>query len=277
MQTFSSAKRTCSASASAVEWTATERMPASRQARITRSAISPRLAMRTFLNNGCVGGEENGRRAGGAAGSGLREANQRLTVLHVLAVAREDLDHLAVGLGLDLVHQLHRLDDADHLTLADGVPDLDEGRRLGRGRAIERADERRRDEGAGLGCPLDGRRRRERDRRAGPTARGAWPRRSRRPRRRRTRMRPEGSTSTSDRFSSVAMRASSRTASRSIPPARAGATSLRHPRRGLSLCFAALLHRAKRPFCFECGLPPPVVFAALRAPRISIAASSANR
>ena len=55
MQTFSSAKRTCKASASAVEWTATERKPISRQARITRSAISPRLAIRTFLNIGVAG------------------------------------------------------------------------------------------------------------------------------------------------------------------------------------------------------------------------------
>ena len=50
MQTASSAKRTCSESASAVEWTATVPMPSSRQARMTRSAISPRLAMSTFLN-----------------------------------------------------------------------------------------------------------------------------------------------------------------------------------------------------------------------------------
>ena len=39
-------------SASAVEWTATVPMPNSRQARITRSAISPRLATRILLNIG---------------------------------------------------------------------------------------------------------------------------------------------------------------------------------------------------------------------------------
>ena len=50
MQMASSAKRTWSDSASAVEWTATVAMPSSLQARITRRAISPRLAMRTFLN-----------------------------------------------------------------------------------------------------------------------------------------------------------------------------------------------------------------------------------
>ena len=56
MQMASSAKRTWSDSASAVEWTATVERPSSLQARITRSAISPRLAMRTFLNMACPGG-----------------------------------------------------------------------------------------------------------------------------------------------------------------------------------------------------------------------------
>ena len=48
MQTLSSAKRTCMAFASAVEWTATVWIPISRQARWMRSAISPRLAIKTF-------------------------------------------------------------------------------------------------------------------------------------------------------------------------------------------------------------------------------------
>src|SRR3954466_9524114 len=50
MQTSSSAKRTCRDSRSASEYTATVWMPSSRHARMTRSAISPRLAIRTFLN-----------------------------------------------------------------------------------------------------------------------------------------------------------------------------------------------------------------------------------
>ena len=52
MQTLSSAMRTCIASASAVECTATDLIPISRQARITRSAISPRLAIRILSNIG---------------------------------------------------------------------------------------------------------------------------------------------------------------------------------------------------------------------------------
>src|SRR5690606_7775942 len=50
MQTLSSARRTCMASASAVEWTAAVAMPSSLQARCTRRAISPRLAIRTLSN-----------------------------------------------------------------------------------------------------------------------------------------------------------------------------------------------------------------------------------
>src|ERR1700749_395587 len=50
MHTLSSASRTCMASASAVECTATVGMPSSLQARSTRSAISPRLAIRIFSN-----------------------------------------------------------------------------------------------------------------------------------------------------------------------------------------------------------------------------------
>src|SRR5262250_1665456 len=46
----SSAMRTWSASRSASENTATDAMPCSRHARITRTAISPRFATRTFVS-----------------------------------------------------------------------------------------------------------------------------------------------------------------------------------------------------------------------------------
>ncbi len=76
----------------------------------------------------------------------------------------EDLDDLAFRFGLDLVHQLHRFDDADDLTFADALADLDEGGRLGRRRPIEGANERRADERSrAFGGPVDGRRRGERD------------------------------------------------------------------------------------------------------------------
>ena len=50
MHTLSSASRTCMASASAVECTATVGIPISLQARRTLSAISPRLAISTLSN-----------------------------------------------------------------------------------------------------------------------------------------------------------------------------------------------------------------------------------
>src|SRR5688572_26445155 len=50
MHTSSSANRTWRDSRSASEYTATVWMPSSRHARMTRSAISPRFAISTFLN-----------------------------------------------------------------------------------------------------------------------------------------------------------------------------------------------------------------------------------
>src|SRR5882762_4795519 len=50
MQIDSSARRTGSECASAVEWAMTVRIPISRQVRMIRSAISPRLAMRILWN-----------------------------------------------------------------------------------------------------------------------------------------------------------------------------------------------------------------------------------
>jgi hypothetical protein len=108
----------------------------------------------------------------------------------VLAVLHEDLLDLPFRFGLDLVHQLHRLDDADDLALAHGRADLDERRRLRR-RTVT----------------------------APP---------------RRTRTWPLPSASTSDRSNSAAIRASSRTDSKSMPApplppflAGAGGTTLR--------------------------------------------------
>src|SRR5262245_17546562 len=126
MQTDSSASFTYFASRSASEWTTTVRMPISRQARWMRSAISPRLAMRIFSNTRC-----------------LLDDEERLAVLDRLPVLDQDRLDDAVLVGLDLVHQLHRLDDANGLARLDGVADLDERLGVGRRGAIERADHRR--------------------------------------------------------------------------------------------------------------------------------------
>src|SRR5689334_251960 len=98
MHTDSSASITYFASASASECTATVLMPSSRQARWMRSAISPRLAMRIFSNM-----------------PRLFDDEEALAVFHRLAVLHEDRFQRARRVGLDLVEELHRLDDAEGL------------------------------------------------------------------------------------------------------------------------------------------------------------------
>ncbi len=45
------------------------------------------------------------------------DREKRLPILDRLAIGNQALDHLARRIGLDLVHQLHRFDDTDHLAL----------------------------------------------------------------------------------------------------------------------------------------------------------------
>src|SRR5262245_50336551 len=100
MHTDSSASFTYFASRSASECTTTVLMPSSRQARWTRSATSPRFAIRIFSNIHELRAQKSA------------EDEQRLAVLHRLAVLDQDrLDH-TVAVGFDLVEQLHGLDDA---------------------------------------------------------------------------------------------------------------------------------------------------------------------
>src|SRR2546429_500682 len=121
MQTSSSAYRTCKESRSASEWTATVFSPISLQARITRRAISPRLAMRTLeiMNelSGCpvvrlsVSSQPDNPITRQPASESHRE--QLLTVLDRLPILRKHFHDLAVDVRFDFVHQLHRLDDAE--------------------------------------------------------------------------------------------------------------------------------------------------------------------
>src|SRR6266436_9977192 len=160
MQIDWSAKRTCSEFASAVEWTATVSTPSSRAARITRSAISPRFAMRMRWNMGTPSHTRTREKSRSNVGlSCLRrpgldklESKERLSVLDRATVLHQHVDEAAGLLRFDLVHQLHRLDDAEHLAFLDHLPDVHEGRAVGRGGAVERADERRID-GEGLVVP----------------------------------------------------------------------------------------------------------------------------
>src|SRR6185436_7024610 len=126
----------------------TDLMPISRQARWMRKAISPRLAIRIFLNifsRRCRSGAAGGPRQSRAS----FDDEQRLAELDGLAVLAQDLADRPGGVGLDLVHDLHRFDDADRVADLDDAADVDEGRRARAPRAIECPDHLRLDDVAG--------------------------------------------------------------------------------------------------------------------------------
>src|SRR6185312_2193024 len=112
MQIASSANFTCSELRSASLYTATVRLPISRQAEITRSAISPRFAIRTLRNMLCERPSACLLLVRLAALFARADQKQRLSVLHRLAARRDALYDLAGDVALDLVHQLHRFHDA---------------------------------------------------------------------------------------------------------------------------------------------------------------------
>src|SRR5258708_19107368 len=87
----------------------------------------------------------------------LGQDEKGLAVLDRLTVLDEDRLHAARSVGLDLVHELHRLDDADGVALLHRLPHFDEHLGVGRGRALESAHHRRLDDVAllprlALGC-----------------------------------------------------------------------------------------------------------------------------
>src|SRR5260221_7825708 len=131
MQIAWAAKRTCRLSRSASEYTATVARPNSLQAQITRSAISPRLATSTFLKGS--------------------DAKQSLPVLDRLSVSHQLAGHHAGDFRFDLVHQLHRFDDAEHRPRLHGLSDAHKGRAAGRRAFVERAHNRRLDQHLILG------------------------------------------------------------------------------------------------------------------------------
>src|SRR5262245_47903629 len=102
MQTDSSASFTCMLCRSASEWTATVFKPISRQARMMRTAISPRLAIKTFLN------------MGGFFGVRLN-FKERLTVFDRMAVGHQSLNNLAAAWRHHVFHDFHRLDGSHRL------------------------------------------------------------------------------------------------------------------------------------------------------------------
>src|SRR5579871_1046092 len=115
MHTASSANRTCSELRSASEYTATVAIPSSLHAQMTRSAISPRLAIRIFWNIG---------RRGRLLLPARTDAEERLAVFDRLAVFGEDAQHFAARVGFDFVHEFHRFHDAKRLAGLDKAADF---------------------------------------------------------------------------------------------------------------------------------------------------------
>src|SRR3990167_2896237 len=111
---------------------ATVRMPSSLQARMTRTAISPRLAMRIFENmaQGSTGARGVPERCP-ELGRGLN-GKERLAELDRVAVLRKHLNDAPRRFRFDFIHQLHGFNDADHLPHLDVLADFDERRRIGR-------------------------------------------------------------------------------------------------------------------------------------------------
>src|SRR5262252_9318113 len=106
---------------------------------------------------------------------------QPLAVLHRLAVLYVHIGDFTVVLRVDLVHQLHRFDDAQDLTLLYRRTDVDERRRAGLRRPVEGADNRRLHDGQldfSVGRRVvvvsNGRSRRNRRRRHGNSRRRRW-------------------------------------------------------------------------------------------------------
>src|SRR5260370_11036546 len=149
MQTLSSAKRTCMASSSAVEWTATVAMPSSLQARRTRSAISPRLAINILANIASV----RPQHAQCVLLASLND-HQRFTELDRLPVFEEDLRYGARTRRRNLVHRLHRLDDQKRGAGFHAAADLDKSLGARLGSAIGGPNHRRRDD-AGMFGEID--------------------------------------------------------------------------------------------------------------------------
>src|SRR5690349_5774452 len=115
-------------------------MPISWQARMTRRAISPRLAIRIFLNKRYLwrssedwvlrtGSARPSVRGPGTELSGFDD-EQRLSVFDRLGVFHHHLGDPARHFGLDLVHQFHGFDDAHGLAYFHSVTFLDEGLRV---------------------------------------------------------------------------------------------------------------------------------------------------
>src|ERR1043165_8621685 len=158
MQAASSAKRTCSESRSTSLCTATVLMPISLQVQMMRHAISPRFAIRIFLNLRGLNAISNPatkkhkrhklnyRLLCASCALLWLNSKKRLAVFYRLAILDINLDYFTTRLSLNLVHEFHGFDDAHHRLRFDVAADLHKRIRRRRRRTIERADDGRRND-----------------------------------------------------------------------------------------------------------------------------------
>src|SRR5262245_60267019 len=110
-------------------------MPSSRHAKMMRSATSPRFAIKIFLNiQHCSVGVSLHPQAS------CPDREEAFAVLHWLPVLDIDVDDLSLVLGVDLIHQFHRFNDAEHLPLFHDGSDFHKRGTLGFGRSVEGSD-----------------------------------------------------------------------------------------------------------------------------------------
>src|SRR6185312_8363345 len=141
MHTLSSARRTCMASASAVECTATVAMPSSRQARCMRSAISPLLAIRILSNMRRL--SRRRRQRNRVSWRTLFYDDQRFAIFDWLGVIDEDGRNGPGTRRRDLVHCLHGFDNEQRVALVDLAADFTERSSSRFRRTVGGADHRR--------------------------------------------------------------------------------------------------------------------------------------
>src|SRR5438876_4058890 len=119
-------------------------MFSSLQARMMRTAISPRFDTRIFSNISVIDAVRwRTRQPGSGARSGWPNLEQGLAEFDGFGVFNQDLREHALGLGFDFVHDLHGLDDANNALRVHVRADLDIGGGFRRRGAVESTDHRR--------------------------------------------------------------------------------------------------------------------------------------
>src|SRR5271154_5389372 len=111
-------------------------MPSSLQAVRIRNAISPRFAIRTFLNIMMLGSNAVPVRSL-LLFLARADAEERLAILDRATVLDENTHDLARHIRFDLIHQLHGFDDSEHSALVHIGTDLHEWIGAGTGRSVK--------------------------------------------------------------------------------------------------------------------------------------------